>query len=444
MTAIDRLQLIVAAAATDEAVAEIRQWVGILDNANSLDEERVFVYKVRHGKADQLAKALAVIYNLSGQSLTIDTETGNNKMENISGTAASSTTVRRTTSGNANQNQTTNTDAGQSGSIFDNTVRLFADGVLNRLVIRTTPRTYASMKAVLDRLDIVPAQVLLQVLLVEVTLTEATKFGVEFSAAGEWMGDSLVVGNNYDNLNPDLKNGGAIKESGTSFLLADPGNPQNKFAYLKALAGNNLLEIVASPQLLVSSHNQAVINVGAKVPITSQSMTSSDSTNIVQNVDYEDTGAILTVTPQITSTDLIGLELKQELSEAVMNTVSNIDSPQITTRTLETTMTIQNGATMIIGGMIQKKKKDDLAGLPLLNNIPFFRRLFGSTDASVERTELLVLITGYIVDEKSDVESMISRYDEAVKALNQFCNDLGDRREKEKQKQSAGQAADKK
>ena len=299
-------------------------------------------------------------------------------------------------------------------------------------MIRTTPRTYASMKAVLDRLDIVPAQVLLQVLLVEVTLTEATKFGVEFSATGEWMGDNMVLGNTYDNLNPDLTGGGVRKEGGATILLTDPSNPQNKFAYLKALAGNNLLEIVASPQLLVSSHNQAVINVGAKVPITSQSLTSSDSSNIVQNVEYEDTGAILTVTPQITSTDLIGLELKQELSEAVVNTVSNIDSPQITTRTLETTMTIKNGATMIIGGMIQKKKKDDLAGLPLVNNIPLLRRLFGSTDSSVERTELLVLITGYIVDEKSDVEEMINRYDEAVKALNEFCSDLGDSQEKNK------------
>ena len=431
LSAIDRLQLIVASAATEEAIAEIRQWVEILDNANSLDEERVFVYKVRHGKADQLAKALAVIYNLSGQSLTIDTETGNNKVENISASSGNTTTVRRTTNNN-NQNQTTNTDAGQAGSIFENTVKLFADGVLNRLVIRTTPRTYASMKAVLDRLDIVPAQVLLQVLLVEVTLTEATKFGVEFSATGEWMGDNMVLGNTYDNLNPDLTGGGVRKEGGATILLTDPSNPQNKFAYLKALAGNNLLEIVASPQLLVSSHNQAVINVGAKVPITSQSLTSSDSSNIVQNVEYEDTGAILTVTPQITSTDLIGLELKQELSEAVVNTVSNIDSPQITTRTLETTMTIKNGATMIIGGMIQKKKKDDLAGLPLVNNIPLLRRLFGSTDSSVERTELLVLITGYIVDEKSDVEEMINRYDEAVKALNEFCSDLGDSQEKNK------------
>jgi len=351
------------------------------------------------------------VYNLSGQSLTIDTSSGNNKIETISA-SASSTAVSRTTTNNNNNNanRTTNTQTSQSSNIFEKPVRLFADGVLNRLVIRTTPRTYASIKAVLDKLDIVPAQVLLQVLLVEVTLTESDDYGVEFSGTGSWNGNDIVYGNFFEDTSAIYSNGGG------TFYISDP-NDSNRTVSIRALAGNNLLKVVAKPQLLVSSHKQAVINVGAQVPIKTQSMTSTTSENVVNSVDYKDTGIILTVTPQVTSTDLISLDLKQEYSEAVVNGTSDIDSPEITNRVLETTMTIKNGCTMIIGGMIQEKKKDNLDSLPLIRSIPFLRRVFGNTSASEKRTELLLLITGYIVDEKCDIEEMVKRYNSAVKAL---------------------------
>ena len=163
LSAIDRLQLIVASAATEEAVNEIRSWVEILDSSESLDQERVFVYKVMHSKADLLARSLSVIYNLSGSSLTKDAETGSNKIESLTSTNSSgSSTNSRTNTNNVNPNAAENTDTDTSSGIFTNPVKLFADGLLNRLVIRTTPRTYASIKALLDKLDIVPAQVLLQ------------------------------------------------------------------------------------------------------------------------------------------------------------------------------------------------------------------------------------------------------------------------------------------
>lgn len=427
LVGIDRLQMIVISAATQDAITEIRKWIDIFDSADSIDQERVFIYKVSHNKAAQLAQALSIIYNTQGASLTIDTSTGNTRTDTISSTATRSTTSQnqnnRTTAAGATATSSTQTD--QSSSLFDTAVRVFADGTLNRLVIRTTPRTYASIKALLDRLDVVPAQVLLQVLVVEVTLTDSTKFGIEMSAQGSGSGLNSLLGTNYEGLTPY----GETKQDGFTALLSDPNNPENKFGYIRALAGNNAVKVVSSPQLLVSSNTEARIQVGKDIPIITGGVTNSSSGgDVTQTYTYRETGIILTLTPQITSTELISLNITQELSNAVPNTTSTtISSPEITIRQIETSMTVGNGQTMVIGGLIQETRKDDLQSIPFVNDIPFLRRLLGNTNASVERTELLVLVTGYIVDERSRVEELIRRYNEALSSLNQFSDTLGDR-----------------
>ena len=189
-----------------------------------------------------------------------------------------------------------------------------------------------------------------------------------------------------------------------------------------------MVKVISSPQLLVSSHTEASINVGQRVPYISSSLTNASSSNgnISSNYQYEDVGVILKVTPYVTSTDLITLEISQTMSSAVANTITpGIDSPVFNSRKLETSMTIANGQTMVLGGLIQENTNDNLDSIPIINQIPFLKRLLGSTNASVERSEVLVLITGYIVNEHSELETLISRYNDAVKALNQYDRGLG-------------------
>ena len=140
---------------------------------------------------------------------------------------------------------------------------------------------------------------------------------------------------------------------------------------------------------------------------------------------YRPTGVTLTVTPQITSNDLISLKVLQELSSVdyTSATVEN-PNPNLNSRSISTNMTIANGRTMILGGLIQEKKTDNLDSVPLINQVPILRRLIGSTDASVERSEILVLVTGYIVNERNKVEELIERYNDALKALNDFDENL--------------------
>lgn len=442
---LDRLKIIVAAAATEEAVNTVKEWVKLLDVGDPLAQERVFVYKVRHNKAHHLAQALATIYDTQGASLTIDTSTGRTRLENVNSARARTNSVNNGTNITPRNNRTaaanvaTPMETDKESTVFKEQIKVFADGQLNRLVIRSTPHTYASIKALLDRLDVVPAQVLLQVLVVEVTLSENTQFGVEFSATGADDNTFTMFGTNYANdLNPfsgvdangvgtgggpqNAFNTGSKRQNGATFVIANPKNPNEKFGYIRALAGDGLVKVISSPQLLVSSHTEASITVGKQIPIITSGITNTSSSgSIQQNYQYLNTGVILTVTPQVTSTDLIAIEVKQEISTATKNTTSqSIDSPEINQRIVETNMTIANGQTMVIGGLIHEEKNDSLASLPVINQIPILNRLLGNTDVSVSRSEVLVMITGHIVNEHSPVEEMIGRYNDAIQAINDF------------------------
>lgn len=429
---VDRLQLIVASAATKEAIKEIENWISILDGTVSLDQERIFVHKVMYTKAEQLMQALAVLYNMTGTSLTIDDD-GSSRTTNVNGSGSN-----RTNNNNRNNNGVdayyvaTTTD--EKSNVFETPVKIFSDGALNRLVIRTTPRTYASIKALLDRLDVVPAQVLLQVTVAEVTISNSIEFAASAIGTSTWGGNFMSMGTSLAGFEPaPTATGGGVgspelvKAGGFEFMLADPNNPNNKYGYLRAASDDSKYKVIACPQILVSSNTEAMINVGKQTPYTGSSVTDTSSTSLLSTTSYKDSGITLTVTPQVTSTDLISLTLDQTLSTAAAyNGGSGVSAPELTTREVQTSMTIHNGQTMIIGGLIEEDILDSLSSVPIINQIPILRRLFGETNSAFERKEILILITGHIINEKSRVEDMISRYNDAIDAISEFEDNLGD------------------
>ena len=425
ITSVDRLQLIIASAATEEATQEIRNWIDILDGTISLDQERIFVHKVMYTKSEQLMQALAVLYNMTGTSLTIDDD-GSNRTQSVNGTS----TTRNTNTNNRNNVSTeySSTTTDQKSNIFETPVKIFSDGALNRLVIRTTPRTYASIKALLDRLDVVPAQVLLQVTVAEVAVDDEMNWGMEVAAASSWGGNAMSMSTHWSDLSPDIDQSGInARQTGYTFMLADPSDPNNKLGYIRAYAGDSKYKIISSPQILVSSNTEAMINVGKQTPYVGSTVTdTSSSGSLLTSTSFKDSGIKLTVTPQVTSTDLISLKINQSLSSANMITLSGTtQAPELTTREVQTYMTIHNGQTMIIGGLIEEENQDQLESLPFLNEIPFIRRLLGKTNSSLGRTEILIMITGHIINEKSRVEDMIRRYNDALEAINEFEENLG-------------------
>ncbi|MBO5762377.1 MAG: type II and III secretion system protein, partial [Lentisphaeria bacterium] len=173
------------------------------------------------------------------------------------------------------------------------------------------------------------------------------------------------------------------------------------------------------------NNTQATINVGDRVPIISSEVTNSSSasatsTTLVRNITYTDTGIILKVTPRITRGGRIDLKISQDISEAEVNTTSNIDSPVTSQRLLTTTMSLRDGQTIVCGGLIREKLTDNLDSLPIISTIPFVRRLLGDTNISTDRTELLVLITANIVQEDTPLQKLVKGYQQSVDSLIEF------------------------
>ena len=441
LTTVERLQIIVASAANYEALEELGRWINILDQSETGDQERMFIYNILNGNAEELVKALAVMFPVEGETLTASTGSSGGSSSSGSGelfssSASASTSQTTTQSGSVKSAAKTGSKEEGPANLFEVPVKVFADAVNNRLIIRTKPRTYTMIKALLGKIDTIPPQVLFQVLVVDVSLNDSVKFGVEFMMKGGSGNVTTQGGTNFSGLTPGS---GQNSQSGGKFWIYNPKNPDQKFGYINALAGKTNVKVISSPQVLIASNNEAKISVGSKVPIVNSEITntqsiitnnSDSSTNLVRNIQYQDTGVILKITPKITRGGRIAIKLAQTVSEADSNTVSDIDSPVIKEQIIETAMSLRDGQTIICGGIIKEKSTDNLSTLPGIGGIPFLRRLLGDTDISTDRTEMMILITGYIVSEDSHLEELVKRYEQAVDTLIDFQTPAGQRKRK--------------
>ena len=411
---LDRLDAVLVSAASEEALQEVGSWIDTLDREENGKEE-LFIYDVINSRAEVLVKALSAMYTVTGGMITTDAAGEIVETSNI-GTPAT---------------MAKNSDVAP-GSVFDVPVRIWADALHQRLTIRTTPRVYASIKAYLERIDTIPPQLLLQVLVLEVMLNDSLEFGMEFSAQIKSGNLESIFGTDYKYLTPGSGQG---QQYGSKYWIFNPDNPNEKFGYVNALSGQSNVRVISSPQLLIVNNAKASINVGDDVPVITAEVTNTDSasqtgTTLVRNVTYKETGITLTVLPQITRGGRITMKVEQEVSEAQSNTTSNIDSPQVQQRKVSTTMSLRNGQLLVCGGLIREKLTESLDSLPIISSIPFLRRLLGDTQMSTVRTEMLVLITGTIVTEETKLEEMIKGYQEAVDGLVEFNQPDPDRRKR--------------
>ena len=440
---LERAQAIIASAVTPTPLQEVKKWVDILDKPDIAEQAKVFLYEVVNGKADELVNALSVIFPVESTVMSANS-TGNTdaSMSSSASTSKSNTPPPSSTSSAAGQKISSNSGKTAPGnSIYDTPVKVFADAVHNRLLIRTTPRTYAMIRAILDRMDTIPTQILMQILVVEIELSDGNEFGMEFSMKGSGHDAETLFGTNFESLSPDPT--GAQRQTGGTFTIYNPRDPDQKFGYIRALASKNNMKVLFSPQIVAKSHSKAKISVGKRVPVITNEITDTESTT-VQNTSlrrsyqYEDTGIILTVTPQVTKGGLISMALSQTISEAIDNTTKGIDSPIIKEDTLTTELAIRDGRTIIMGGLIKEKQNEVVSSLPFIIDIPFLRGLFGNLNKSAERTEILVLVTATIIREENKLEEMVRRYQQAVSEIRNFENRMYQKHLKEKASASSG------
>ncbi len=402
---IDRLQALVVTAPHIDIIQEIRRWVQVLDRQDTGEEEQIYFYEAKHTKAEDLADAVNFFFNSSVGRSRRPTASGGDD-------AATSTAEPAATSRTGGAGRGTESTSIRE-SVFEIPASVFVDGKHNRMVIRTTPRAHATMLALLQSLDTPPFQVLIQMSIAEIQLNEDTRLGFKYSAL------SKIQGGEYEFLSrfaygDDLS---ATASPGLNLVLNKVSDPTKVFGFIEAVAGKGNTRVLFSPQVLAISDEEAIINVGDKVPIITQENNATDSTNITREIQYQDTGIIMTVTPHVTASRMVTLKIKQEVSDAVTTTSSDIDSPTIQTRIVQTSLIVDDNSTILLGGLIRTRDIKNETGIPFLKDIPGVGNLFALNVRENQRLELLILMTVNVIEMDADVERLARRYKSALQAI---------------------------
>jgi general secretion pathway protein D len=278
-------------------------------------------------------------------------------------------------------------------------IKIAIDEGKNAILIQATPADYRRVMRVLRNLDVLPNQVLIEATIAEVTLNDELKFGVRWFFQGKQ--------SNYT-FTDDA--GGALSSvfPGFSYALT----AANVTATLNALNAITTVNVISSPSLTVMDNKTAVLQVGDEVPITTQSAVSVLTTGapIVNSITYKDTGVILSITPRINESGRVLLDLEQEVSTVENTTSSGIDSPTISERRVRTSVVVNSGEPLALGGMIQTSKSVTRNQIPLLGDVPVIGNAFSQKDNTIAKTELIIIITPHIMRNLSEARKITDEF----------------------------------
>ncbi len=281
--------------------------------------------------------------------------------------------------------------------------RVVVNAATNTLIIQGGGDEYTQLVNLLQELDKPAKGALIEVTVAEVSLKDLTQLGVEFSFTGTGGSNTTINGGTLGNL--------GLPQSG--LFVRQLGYGGNVRVALNALATRNKANILSSPRILARNGETATIQVGQEVPIVTSNQTTpttGSSGSILQTVQYRNTGVILKVKPIIYSGDRIELEVSQEVSDADKTVTGVSSSPTFNTKKVDTRLSLKDGSTVMLGGMISSKRTRGEAGIPWLKDIPLLGQLFRTNEDNDEKTELLVLITPYIVSDDHDAQAITEAF----------------------------------
>jgi general secretion pathway protein D len=282
----------------------------------------------------------------------------------------------------------------------------------NAVIVSSSPANYKLIRNILIQLDTPPRQVLIEATIYEVTLTDNLQYGVEWFIrhnTGDFTGTISTLG------------GLALGTSGLSYAISNlAGDFQAK---VNLSATNNLINIISTPHIAMLDGKEATITVGTEVPIVTAEASAADISgasgstvqpSILRSVQYRNTGTILRVKPVINSEGALTIEINQELSEAQTNSVSNIDSPLILNRSIHTTLAVKSGETVLLGGLISTNKSTGESKVPFFGDLPLIGHLFKTNSVGNTKTELIVQITPYILNDLDQLDYITRKFKESV------------------------------
>jgi len=397
-----RLNGLFAFAHTDAELDQVAGWIAKLDVPSHETASSLFIYHPRNASAEGLSHTLSALLGVAGGG---DGASGSSSAA-AGAPGGAAATASQTSGGAQDQNRTPpkgDAYAQASGplslGVGEGPIRISADKDTNTLLVSASSSQWVQIERALDELDRQPSQVLIEASIVEVTLTDDTSFGVDWSVLNS--NGQLGV----QNIN---NSAGAVSAATPGFSVAYLGN--NIKVALNALGSKSKIQVVSSPKIVILDNHTASLDVGDQVPIITQSSqgTLVPGSPLVNTVDYRSTGVILKVTPRVTGDSRITMDVDQEVSEVAATTTSSINSPTISQREFQSTLILDDGAVVALGGLISGTKGRTYSGIPYLMNIPVAGALFRSNSLTNDRSELIVLLTAKIVRDRSGSDRVIA------------------------------------
>jgi general secretion pathway protein D len=407
--AIKHLNTLLVVSTYPQVFEKVREFIRQLDVADEEVEPRIYVYSIKNGEANNLADLLNGIFSWepSGKQ-----KTTKDKPKKKAETAPSRNPFSRKTkeakaekAPEARKEPMETVASGKMDTTGSGTLRgeinITADEIRNALIIEAIPADYRVIENILRQIDVLPRQVLIEATIAEISLNKSTELGIEWT---------YLKG--PGNLSTSLLDA-SLGISGFRYTI---GMTDRWTSALKALASENKVNILSSPHVLASDNKEAKIDVSREIPLASAEYKYGTDTDVTETtIEYRDTGVILSVTPHINERGLVTMDINQEVSEQGADVqVAGNYYPSFTKRIIQTTLTVKHGQSIVIGGLIRDKGKEGVGGAPCLINIPVVRYLVGTESESVEKTELIVLITPHVIASLDDVDVVTEEFKSKV------------------------------
>ena len=389
---LSRIGALLAVSASEEAIAEAEEWVRTLDRASTSGGRRNFVYRAQYGEAVNLAATISQLYAPvpTGSAELLDGGEG----EGLGGNPFR--------------------DPAPVGGSAPPGIRIVPDPVNNLVLVQATQQEWEAIRGTLLDLDAPPRQVLIDAKIYEVSLTGALSSGVS------------AYLRNRSEPRPNTKLTGRFDVSGVTNLSIGMlvGSTRELALFLQGSETEGRTRVISAPTLIATDNIPAEIVVGQTVPtLSSQAVAggafsegSSLFTNTISNVQ---TGVRLSVTARVNASGIVTLQILQEVSTPTGIT-GPIQSPTIDRRNVSTQVTVNDGDTVAIGGIIQETSTFDTERVPLLGRIPVLGRAFGGTRQSTAKTELIVLLEPHVIYDQNQISSATQELLGRMRSLRRF------------------------
>jgi general secretion pathway protein D len=400
-----RLNTLLVVSPRSAYLSEVTKWVARLDVPQSGPGRRIYYYRMQNAKAEEVARSLAAIY---GGSVDVGNAPPNG--------ASDAPGVPAPPPGTDVSPPSAPVSVGRSGGGNGSGLQIALDPSNNALIIRADATEYASLERFLREIDVAPDQVVVEVTIAEVTLNDTLKYGVE------WFFRNADQTYNFS------KTGEVSSQfPGFAFTYTVPDID----VAVNALGAVTDIKVISAPKLITLDNKAATLQVGDQVPVVTQSATGirdADDPTIVNSVQFRDTGIVLKVTPRIGKSGTVFVDVNQEVSSAIATTSSGIDSPTIQQRKIATTVAVQDGDAVALGGLIRDSMSYGDSGVPVLKDIPLVGKLFSSTTDTTDRTELLIFLRPRILRSPAAAREMTDQLRKGLSGLDAMMTDAEKRR----------------